>query len=33
MAELLDIGKVARKQARLAVLANRVREHTLVYEE
>jgi chromosome partitioning protein len=33
MAELLEIGKVSRKQARLAVLANRVREHTLVYEE
>ena len=33
MAELLEIGKVSRKQARLAVLANRVREYTLVYEE
>ena len=29
MAELLEIGKVSRKQARLAVVANRVREHTL----
>lgn len=33
MAELLEVGKVSRKQARLAVVANRVREHTLVYEE
>ena len=33
MTELLEIGKVARKQARLAVVANRVREHTLIYEE
>jgi chromosome partitioning protein len=33
MTELLEIGKVSRKQARLAVLANRVREYTLVYEE
>src|ERR1700730_17467611 len=33
MAELLEIGKVSRKQARMAVLANRVREHTLVFEE
>ena len=33
MAELLEIGKVSRKQARLAVVANRVREHTLVFEE
>ena len=33
MSELLEIGKVARKQARLAVVANRVREHTLIYEE
>src|ERR1700721_3599100 len=33
MAELLAIGKVSRKQARLAVIANRVREHTLGYEE
>jgi chromosome partitioning protein len=33
MAELLEIGKVSRKQARLAVVANRVREYTLVYEE
>jgi chromosome partitioning protein len=33
MAELLEIGKVARKQARLAVVANRVREYTLIFEE
>jgi chromosome partitioning protein len=33
MTELLEIGKVSRKQARLAVIANRVREYTLVYEE
>jgi chromosome partitioning protein len=29
MADLLEIGKVSRKQARLAVIANRVREQTL----
>ncbi|NNM61013.1 MAG: ParA family protein [Steroidobacteraceae bacterium] len=33
MSELLEIGKVSRKQARLAVVANRVRENTLIYEE
>jgi chromosome partitioning protein len=33
MAELLEIGKVSRKQARLAVVANRVREHTRIFEE
>ncbi len=33
MGELLEIGKVARKQARLGLIANRVREHTLIYEE
>jgi chromosome partitioning protein len=33
MTELLEIGKVSRKQARLGLVANRVREHTLVYEE
>jgi chromosome partitioning protein len=33
MAELLEIGKVSRKQARLALVANRVRENTLIYEE
>ncbi|MHB8475121.1 MAG: nucleotide-binding protein [Steroidobacteraceae bacterium] len=33
MGELLEIGKVSRRQARLAVVANRVREHTLIYQE
>ena len=33
MADLLEVGKVSRKQARLAVIANRVREHTLIFEE
>jgi chromosome partitioning protein len=33
MAELTEIGRVSRKQARLAVVANRVRENTLMYEE
>jgi chromosome partitioning protein len=33
MTELLEIGKVSRKQARLALIANRVRENTLIYEE
>jgi chromosome partitioning protein len=33
MNDLLEIGKVSRKQARLALVANRVREHTLIYEE
>src|SRR5271165_1515996 len=33
MGEMLEIGKVSRKQARLAVVANRVREYTLIYEE
>jgi chromosome partitioning protein len=33
MTELLEIGKVSRKHARLAVVANRVREYTLIYEE
>jgi len=33
MSELQEIGKVSRKQARLAVVANRVRENTLVFEE
>jgi len=33
MTELLEIGKVSRKQARLAVIANRVREYTLIFEE
>jgi len=33
MAELKELGKVQREQARLAVVANRVRENTLVFEE
>ncbi|HEY4367990.1 MAG TPA: ParA family protein [Steroidobacteraceae bacterium] len=33
MAELLELGKVQREQARLAVVANRVRENTLMFDE
>lgn len=33
MGELLELGKVQRAQARLAVIANRVRENTLLFEE
>jgi chromosome partitioning protein len=33
MAELLELGKVQRAQARLAVVANRVRENTLLFDE
>lgn len=33
MTELLELGKVQREQARLAVVANRVRENTLIFEE
>lgn len=33
MAELLELGKVQRAQARLAVVANRVRENTLMFDE
>lgn len=33
VAELLDVGKVERKEAKVAVVANRVREHLRVYEE
>ena len=33
MAELLELGKVQREQARLGLVANRVRENTLMYEE
>jgi chromosome partitioning protein len=33
LAELLELGKVQREQARLAVVANRVRENTLMFEE
>ena len=31
--ELLTVGKVSRDQTKLAVVANRVREHTLVYHK
>lgn len=31
--DLLLVGKVSRKQTRVAVIANRVREHTLVYHD
>lgn len=31
--DLLLVGKVSRKQTKLAVVANRVREHTLVYHK
>jgi chromosome partitioning protein len=33
LSELLDLGKVQREQARLALVANRVRENTLMFEE
>jgi chromosome partitioning protein len=33
MEELLELGKVQREQARLAVVANRVRENTLLFDE
>lgn len=33
MEDLLELGKVQREQARLAVVANRVRENTLMFEE
>lgn len=33
MEELLELGKVQREQARLGVIANRVRENTLMFEE
>lgn len=31
--ELKSVGKIARKQARIGVVANRVREYTLIFEE
>jgi len=31
--ELKDVGKVQRKQAKIAVVANRVRENTLIFDE
>jgi chromosome partitioning protein len=33
LGELLELGKVQRAQARLAVVANRVRENTLMFDE
>jgi chromosome partitioning protein len=33
LGELLELGKVQREQARLAVIANRVRENTLMFDE
>ncbi len=33
IAELLDRGKVATRQAKVGVVANRVRENTLIFEE
>ncbi|MGH8175941.1 MAG: AAA family ATPase [Steroidobacter sp.] len=33
MKDLLELGKVQREQARLAVVANRVRENTLLFDE
>ncbi|MGC3981685.1 MAG: AAA family ATPase [Steroidobacteraceae bacterium] len=33
MAEVLELGRVQREQARLAVVANRVRENTLLFDE
>lgn len=33
MTELQELGRVQREQARLAVIANRVRENTLLFEE
>ncbi len=33
MTELLELGKVQREQARLGLIANRVRENTLVFDE
>ena len=33
LGELLELGKVQREQARIAVVANRVRENTLMFDE
>ena len=33
IAELKHVGKVSRKQAKVAVVANRVREYTLIFDE
>jgi len=31
--ELKDVGKISRKQARIGIVANRVREYTLIFED
>ncbi|HKU19275.1 MAG TPA: hypothetical protein VJP80_08540, partial [Candidatus Saccharimonadales bacterium] len=31
--ELLDVGKVERREVKVAVVANRVRENLLIYDE
>jgi chromosome partitioning protein len=33
LAELKNVGKVAKKQAKIATVANRVRENTLIYDD
>ena len=33
LAELKDIGKIANKEAKIATVANRVRENTLIYDD
>ncbi len=33
VAELAELGKVARRQARIAVVANRIREGTIIFDE
>jgi chromosome partitioning protein len=33
IAELLEVGRVARQQAKIAVVANRIKEHTLSFDE
>lgn len=33
LAELKKVGRVARKEVKVAVVANRVREHTLIFEQ
>ena len=33
VAELAELGKVARQQARIAVVANRIREGTIIFDE
>jgi chromosome partitioning protein len=33
IAELLEVGRVARRQARIAVIANRIKENTLSFDE